>query len=184
MKGLVEAASGLLRHFREREKELVKTMSGLLRKAPPGQKGFTLVEVLLVIVLIGIITAIALPRFVGHADRARTSVVLAELQSMKTVVELHYAEAGRLPAASVLDQAGTVRRVMNDGGINWGGPSGIVNPWGKPYHYATAGTRYIVYTEDNAGAPGVCHYVTDAHPPGTGPRPQGYDLAGPVPSRS
>jgi type II secretory pathway pseudopilin PulG len=142
------------------------------------------VEVLLVIIILGIITVIALPRFVGHTDRARTSVVLAELQSMKTVVELHFAEAGRLPAASVSDQPGTVRRVMNDGGLNWGGPAGLGNAWGNPYHYATSGTRYIVYTQDNSGAPGVFFFVTDAHPPGTGPKPASYDLAGPVPSRS
>ncbi len=159
-------------------------MSGLFRKVMLGRKGFTLVEILLVIIIIGIITAIALPRFVGHTDRARASVVLAELQSMKAVVELHYVEAGNLPAASGQDQAGTVRRVMNDGGINWGGPAGIVNPWGSPYQYAAAGTRYIVYTQDHAGAPGICHYVTDAHSPTTGPVPAGYNLAGPVPSRT
>lgn len=147
-------------------------------------RGFTLVEVLLVVVMIGIISAIALPRFMGHSDRARASVVLAELQSMKTVVELHYAEAGSLPSASVHDQAGTVRRVMNDGGISWGGSLGLVNPWGNPYFYATSGTRYIVYTQDNTGVPDEFLFATDAHSPRTGAKPQGYDLAGPVPSRS
>lgn len=159
-------------------------MSSLFRSAGSGRRGFTLVEVLLVTIILGIIIAIALPRFAGHTDRARTSVVLAELQMMKTVVELYFAESGSLPAASVSDQPGTVRRVMNDGGLNWGGPDGLGNVWGNPYHYATSGTRYIVYTQDNSGAPGVFFYVTDAHPPGTGPKPAGYDLAGSVPSRS
>lgn len=132
-----------------------------LRRVRGAERGFTLVELMVVIVILGIIIAIATPQFTGQVDKARKSAVLADLSSMKALVELHLAEKGRLPGASEIGD------VMRAGGINWGGD--LRNPWNQSYTCAVnqADGRYIVYTRNGEDS-GDFYYVTDLHVP-TGP---------------
>ncbi|MBE0467600.1 MAG: prepilin-type N-terminal cleavage/methylation domain-containing protein [Candidatus Desulforudis sp.] len=148
----------------------------MLHRARRNERGFTLIELMVVVAIIAVLAAIALPRFTGQADKARESAVLAELRSMKAVVEIHYAETGKLPTPD------EIQTVMNEDGINWGD---LVNPWGEeyPYNYRVyVPDRYIIYTRDPAGNR---YYVTDRHTPtkvvGNQP-PTGYHFSGGVAS--
>ncbi|MBC7106292.1 MAG: prepilin-type N-terminal cleavage/methylation domain-containing protein, partial [Firmicutes bacterium] len=82
-----------------------------------GERGFTLLELLLVVAIIGVIAGAVLPSFAGQADRAKGARALAELRSMKTVVELHYAEKSKLPTPNNSNADGTIKTVMNESGI-------------------------------------------------------------------
>lgn len=139
------------------------------------RKGFSLVELMVVIILLGIITAIALPRFMGQVDKGKESAALADLYSMKAVVETYYAEASTLPKSEPGSDAGKIQKVMNDGGINWGA---LEDPWGNAYYYLSNTNEwwYIIYArrEDNTGY----FFVTDRHTPTKGSWPNGYGNEG------
>lgn len=142
------------------------------------ESSFTLIELLVVLAIIGIIAAIALAGLAAQVDRAKGSRALAELRSMKAVVEMHYVEKSELPAADNSDADGTVRRVMNESGIPWGDLS---DPWGGVYWYRADQPRYIIFTAKDGS---TYYYVTDRHPPTAGPFPGGYPVSGGVPSKA
>ena len=57
-----------------------------------GEKGFTLVELMIVVAIIGILAAIAIPQFTKYRSRAQNSAALSDMRNLKTDLEGYYAE--------------------------------------------------------------------------------------------
>jgi general secretion pathway protein G len=119
------------------------------------QRGFTLVEMLVVITIIGLIMALVGPRVLNYLSDSRTKAAKIQIQSFAAALDLYYLDVGRYPSsAEGLD--GLIRPA---GGIRgWNGPylkGGVLpnDPWGNRYVYRIPGER-SAYEVRSLGADG------------------------------
>lgn len=82
------------------------------------QKGFTLIELMVVIVIIGILVAVALPNFVGATDRARVATIKSNVHNVQTALEAYNIDKGNYPVysgdfESDSDARNNIRRMVN-----------------------------------------------------------------------
>ena len=69
------------------------------------KRGFTLVEILIVVVILGILAAIVIPQFTGAASEAKLSSLVSDLQSMRSQIELYKLQHNEALPSLVLDAA-------------------------------------------------------------------------------
>lgn len=108
-----------------------------IRGAATAQGGFSLIEIILVVVLIGGIVAFAATRILGGGDRARVNLARAQVQTMADKVSQFEMDTGTLPAS--LDQLVT----QPGGATGWLGPyakaAELNDPWNTPLEYRAPG---------------------------------------------
>jgi len=120
------------------------------------QRGFTLVEILVVITIIGLIMSLVGPRVLNYLSESKVKAAKIQIQSFSSALELFYLDAGRYPTTS----EGLTALVKSTGGLSaWNGPylkGGSVpnDPWGKVYAYRSPGER-SPYEIISFGADGV-----------------------------
>lgn len=97
------------------------------------RSGFTFVEILLVVVIIGILASMVLPRFVGRSEEARQAAASADINaSIATALDMFELDNGQYPEK--LDDLITKPGYAT----NWNGPylkKKPVDPWKRPYVY-------------------------------------------------
>jgi general secretion pathway protein G len=64
------------------------------------QAGFTLVELLIVVIILGILAAIVLPQFASTTDDAKTAALDTDLSGLRSAIELYYQQHGAYPSAA------------------------------------------------------------------------------------
>lgn len=104
--------------------------------ARSAQAGFTLVEIILVIVLIGGIVAFAANRILGGGDRAKVNLAKAQVQTLAEKVQQFEQDTGNLP--------GTLQALVSDPGApGWLGPyakdAELKDPWNNDFVYRMPG---------------------------------------------
>ena len=112
------------------------------RRGPGLQRGFTLIEIMVVVVIIGLLAAIVAPNLIGNIDRAAVNRARADIRSIETALNLYRLDNFRYPTT---DQ-GLEALVGNPGEAaapNWKAylrnlPS---DPWNQPYRYAYPGQQ-------------------------------------------
>lgn len=106
-----------------------------------GEHGYTLVEILVVITIIGLLVALVGPRVLNYLGESKVKTARIQIQSFESALDLFYLDAGRYPGSS----EGLGALVQRGGGVTtWNGPylkGGAVpnDPWGKPYLYRSPG---------------------------------------------
>lgn len=113
-----------------------------LRRA---QRGFTLIEIMVVVVILGVLGALVLPNVMSRPDHAKLTAARTDLQSVATALEIYRLDNGRYPStAQGLDALvkrptqAPVPRLWNAQGYLKSMPT---DPWGTAYQYLSPGTR-------------------------------------------
>jgi len=126
-----------------------------------GERGFTLVEILVVITIIGLIMGLVGPRVLNYLTESKAKAAKIQIESFASALDLFFLDAGRYPSGS----EGLTALVQRPGSISgWNGPylkGGLVpaDPWGNPYIYRSPGQR---------GAYDIVSFGADGQEGGTG----------------
>ena len=120
--------------------------------------GFTLVEMLVVITIIGLIMALVGPRVLGYLSESKVKTAKIQIESLSSALDLYFLDNGRYPSSSEGLPA-LVQRPAN--AASWNGPylktaSVPADPWGRPYVYRSPGTHapYEITSYGPSGEPG------------------------------
>jgi general secretion pathway protein G len=126
-----------------------------------GEAGFTLVEMLVVITIIGLIMSLVGPRVLNYLSESKIKAAKIQMQSFSSALDLFNLDTGRYPSSgeglgALIQSTGTIPA--------WNGPylkGGVLpnDPWGKPYVYRSPGEH---------GAYDILSYGSDGQEGGTG----------------
>jgi len=125
--------------------------------------GFTLIEIMVVVVIMGVLAALLVPRLMGRTDDARILAAKQDIATLMQALKLYLLDNQRYPTTEQGLQALIARPSNGPQPANWktGGYIDRLNkdPWGNPYQYASPGTRSEV---------DIFSYGADGQPGGSG----------------
>jgi general secretion pathway protein G len=112
--------------------------------------GYTLLELLVVMGILALLTAMATPQIMRYFGKAKVQTAQVQIENIKTALEMYYMENGSYPSAAVGLKA--LVEAPPDA-ARWNGPylkktQNLVDPWGHQYQYVSPGTEgdYEIYS--------------------------------------
>ncbi|MFA6636152.1 MAG: type II secretion system major pseudopilin GspG [Candidatus Omnitrophota bacterium] len=133
------------------------------------QQGFTLIEILLVVVILSTLAALVVPRFVGRSEQAKKMIAEADVNSnIAMALKLYELDNGISPTTEQGLNALMDRPSTSPAPVSWTGPyleRHPVDPWGNPYKYRYPGTHnaggYDLFSSGQDGQEGTEDDVTN-----------------------
>lgn len=108
--------------------------------------GFTLIEVMVVIVILGVLAALVVPRVMNRPDEARITAARQDMAQIMQALKLYRLDNGRYPSTEQGLQALVTRPTTDPVPNNWKAylDRMPMDPWNKPYQYLNPGVRMEV----------------------------------------
>jgi general secretion pathway protein G len=111
------------------------------------RNGFTLIEIMLVVIILGVLVAMVVPNLAGRGEQARRAAAAADIESnLATALDLYEFDNGRYPTTEQGLTALLTKPTTSPEPTNWSGPylkkkRIPKDPWGKEYIYACPGVK-------------------------------------------
>ena len=125
------------------------------------QAGFTLLEMIVVLVIIGLIMGLVGPRLFGQADKAKVQTAETQIKMLGGALQTMRLDISRWPSEQEGLALLTTRPTGTEAARGWAGPyldeAVPADPWGKPYRYSpqpSADQPYTLYSFGADGKPG------------------------------
>jgi general secretion pathway protein G len=126
-------------------------------------KGFTLVEIMVVVVIIGILAALVVPKLLGRTDDARITAAKSDIASLMNALKLYKLDNQRYPTTEQGLQALVTKPTTGPAANGWKAGGYVEklpkDPWGNTYQYLSPGVHAEIE---------VFSYGADGQPGGTG----------------
>lgn len=128
-----------------------------LQRVVGSEAGFTLVELLVVIIILGLLVGIVGPRLIGRIGQSKQATARAQIANFEAALDQYRLDVGAYPTGA----QGLAALNQNPNAPNWNGPylkKGVPrDPWGNPYKYVCCPGQhgeYDLWSEGSDGAPG------------------------------
>jgi len=132
------------------------------------QAGFTLVELLVVLIILGLVASIAGPNVLKYLGSSKSKTSQLQIKEMESSLELYFLDTGQYPTTA----QGLELLVKKEGSVpGWNGPyfkkgELPLDPWGNPYHYRSPGEHgpfdlYSLGADNQPGGEGDGKDVTN-----------------------
>jgi general secretion pathway protein G len=137
------------------------------------QRGFTLLEMLVVLVIIGLLAGLVGPRLFSKVDQSKVTTAQVQVKMLRSSIESLRLDIGRYPSAD--EGIGLLSKPPNDAALaaRWRGPylddALPLDPWGNAYQYALPGADGQGFALYSFGSDGKRGGEGDAHDIGTLP---------------
>ena len=123
-------------------------------------KGFTLLELMVVLIILSLLAMLALPRFFGRVDEAKITTTRVQIQNLETALRLFYLDTGFYPTTeqglkALVEKPGDAKNWREGGYLE----KGVIpkDPWGSDYNYRApgeAGREYEILSLGRDGKEG------------------------------
>jgi general secretion pathway protein G len=139
---------------------IIKTTQVAWRRSARRQAGFTLIEIMVVVVILGILAALVVPQIMGRPDQAKVTVAKGDIKAISAALDMYKLDNHAYPSTQQGLEALVEKPSGNPPAKNWSREGYLkrmpIDPWGNDYQYLAPGTRgaFDLYSLGADGKPG------------------------------